>query len=373
MILNPDATLLDLTAEDLSHDLADYDFDLPDDLIAQTPIEPRHASRLLVLNRHSGVVDHRGVADLPTLLTPGTLLVVNDTRVVPARLLAHKDTGGKVELLLTRPFASEGADLTGHEVLVKSSKGLHVGQKLLLDGVTAGPTARVMAVEAGGKARVDFAGVANLTDLLEGWGHVPLPPYIRGGKDDPSIDRPRYQCTFADRPGAVAAPTAGLHLSQALLQDLASAGIELCRITLHVGPGTFLPVRTDDLRQHAVLPERYDVGALAAEQLERARRAGRPIVAVGTTTTRTLETVILRNDGVFRESCGDADLTILPGHRFGGIRGLMTNFHLPKSSLLVLVCSFAGRSRVLAAYRQAVAERYRFYSYGDAMLIREDP
>lgn len=347
-------------------DLRAYDFDLPEAAIAQTPVEPRHAARLLVFGRSSDTLSHQTVADLPGLLPRNALLVVNDTRVVPARLLGHKPSGGRVELLLTRPFATTGTDLLDHEAMARSSKPLRVGQMLLLDG---GGEATITAVLGQGLVRVDLTGFADLAALLAACGHVPLPPYIRGGKEQPNLDRPRYQSTFADAPGAVAAPTAGLHLSHELLAQLADAGVELARVTLHVGPGTFLPVRDPDLRHHRVLPERAEISQETAESIARARAAGRAVIAVGTTTTRTLEAAAIRGGGIVHAGRFAAELTILPGHRFQVVDGLMTNFHLPQSSLLVLVSSFAGRERILAAYAEAVARHYRFYSYGDAMLI----
>ena len=359
-------------SEAASFALDDYDFDLPDAAIAQTPVEPRHAARLLRVGRDCDSLRDGCVIDLPALLPRDALLVVNDTRVVPARLLATKPTGGRVELLLTRPFGRADADLLDHEVLYKTSKGLAVGQTLAIEGRDGRPQAwaRVVSVRGGGTAVVDFGGADDLAALLQACGHVPLPPYIRGGKEDPSLDPERYQCTFARTPGAVAAPTAGLHLSQEVLAAIDARGIERTSVTLHVGPGTFLPVRSDDLRSHRVLPERFEVSADAAAALQRARQQGRPIIAVGTTTTRSLETLALRCvGGPLRAMTGEADLTILPGHTFELVTGLLTNFHLPRSSLLVLVCAFAGRSRVLRAYGHAVAAGYRFYSYGDAMLI----
>ena len=347
-------------------DLRAYDFTLPEAAIAQTPIEPRHAARLLVMQRHGAVVGDHTVAHLPTLLPRNALLIVNDTRVVPARLMGHKPSGGRVELLLTRPFASAGSDLLGHEAMARSSKALKPGQIVALEG---GGQATITAVLGQGLVRVDLSGFEDLAALLAHCGRVPLPPYIRGGLEQPDLDRPRYQTTFAATPGAVAAPTAGLHLSTELMADLAAAGIEIARVTLHVGPGTFLPVRDPDLRQHRVLPERAEIPQATADAIARARAEGRQIIAVGTTTTRTLEAAAIRGDGVVQAGRFDADLTILPGHRFQVLDGLMTNFHLPQSSLLVLVGVFAGRENVLAAYRQAIDDGYRFYSYGDAMLI----
>jgi len=368
--------------------LSDYDFLLPETAIAQEPLEPRHASRLLHLRRAGAPVpgqpvaegephlSHHTVRDLPGLLPRGALLVVNDTRVVPARLHASKTSGGLVELLLMRPFGADGAGLAGQPVLFKASKGLRVGQVLQVQshaGSAPHPdaTATVVRVGEGGQAVLDFHGPRDLTELLAQCGHVPLPPYIRGGRETPGVDRARYQCTYAAQPGAVAAPTAGLHLSGTVLGELDAAGIERCAVTLHVGPGTFLPVRTDDLRDHRVLAERYELTPETAERLNAALRDRRPIVAVGTTTTRALESAALHagHGQPLQAGAGLADLTILPGHRFAVVGGLLTNFHLPRSSLLVLVSAFAGREAVLAAYEAAVAAGYRFYSYGDAMLI----
>ncbi|MSP90710.1 MAG: tRNA preQ1(34) S-adenosylmethionine ribosyltransferase-isomerase QueA [Myxococcales bacterium] len=381
------------------NDLASYAFDLPHDRIAQHAVEPRRSARLLGLERATGSLRHGTVADLPTWLPRGTLLVANDTKVVPARLLGRKDSGGQVELLLTRPFGVGGGGLLGHAVLARSSKPLRAGQRIALQpgpGATGpeqsmdsmatmqvtnsaqvtgatGMTASVVAVGSDGTATVDLAGAADLHSLLAHCGHVPLPPYIRHGRETPGLDRARYQCMFATQPGAIAAPTAGLHLDAVVLAGLAAAGIEFATVTLHVGPGTFLPVRQPDLRRHAVLPERFEVSEATAAALEKARRDGRPIAAVGTTTVRTLETLALRCDinagGPVRALAGEADLTIRPGHRFGLVGGMLTNFHLPQSSLLVLVCAFGGRERVLAAYGEAVRARYRFYSYGDAMWV----
>ncbi|MBI5610630.1 MAG: tRNA preQ1(34) S-adenosylmethionine ribosyltransferase-isomerase QueA [Deltaproteobacteria bacterium] len=343
-----------------------YDFDLPEALVAQRPVEPRHAARLLVIDRQSGELRHHRVADLPNLLPKGAVLVVNDTKVVPARLRAHKASGGAVELLLERPLGATDMGLQGQPVLYKSSKGLRVGQELSIEG---GARALVVDVSEGGRARVDLSGAGDLAELLQRCGHVPLPPYIRGGRDD-DADKPRYQCTYARHAGAVAAPTAGLHLSTELLTELESAGIPVLSITLHVGPGTFLPVRQADLSRHQVLPERYAVDAETAEKLSTWRAQGRPIVAIGTTTTRVLEHLGRRAEGTqLPAGMGETDMTIVPGHRFAVVDHLLTNFHLPQSSLLVLVASLLGRERALAAYRCAVDQGYRFYSYGDASLI----
>ncbi len=348
----------------LSFSLADYDFALPGDQIAQHPADPREAARLLGIDRRTGAVTHHTIADLPQLLPEGALLVVNNTRVVPARLRARKASGGRVELLLTSPLGGTHDGLTGHRALCRSNKPLRVGQRLAIDG---GGQAEVREVLGGGEVRVDLSGADSLAALLDRVGHVPLPPYIRGGQeDDDGDDRDRYQCTYAEHPGAVAAPTAGLHLSAPVLDALTARGIERAAVTLHVGPGTFLPVRDDDLLDHHVQPERFTIDAATATALIDARRAGRPIIAVGTTTTRVLETLAT---GPICATSGWTDLTILPGHEFLMVDGLMSNFHLPRSSLLVLVSAFLGRGRALAAYRDAVAAGYRFYSYGDATLM----
>lgn len=347
-----------------SYSLADYDFALPAAQIAQHPAEPRESAKLLCIDRSTGALKHRTVADLPELLPEGALLVVNDTRVVPARLRARKASGGRVELLLTSPLGGTHDGLLGHRALSRSNKPLRVGHVLDIDG---GGQAEVREVVGGGEVIVDLSGADSLAALLDRAGQVPLPPYIRGGQEDEEgVDRQRYQCTYARHPGAVAAPTAGLHLSAPVLERLTARGIERAAVTLHVGPGTFLPVRHDDLQQHRVQAERFSIDSATAVTLNAARREGRPIVAVGTTTTRVLETI---GRGEIVAHTGATDLTILPGHDFRLITGLMSNFHLPRSSLLVLVSAFLGRSRALAAYNAAVAAGYRFYSYGDATLM----
>ncbi len=346
--------------------LASYDFGLPEAAIAQRPVEPRHAARLLVIDRQNGELRHHSVLDLPGLLPKGAVLVVNDTKVVPARLRAKKPSGGAVELLLERPLGGTDRSLQGQPVLYKASKGLKVGQTLEIEG---GASAIVVEVGEGGRARIDLAGADDLAELLNRCGHVPLPPYIRGGRDD-EADKPRYQCTYARHAGAVAAPTAGLHLSTELLAALQSADIPVLSLTLHVGPGTFLPVRQPDLSRHQVLPERYAIGDETAQQLSEFRAQGRPIVAIGTTTTRVLEHLGRRANGSqLPAGMGETDMTIVPGHRFAVVDHLLTNFHLPQSSLLVLVAALLGRERALFAYRCAVEQGYRFYSYGDASLI----
>ena len=363
-------------------DVREFDFNLPPDLIAQDPAPERGGARLLVLDRASGLLRHTVIAALPNLLLPGDLVVVNNTRVFPARLLGHRvPSGGAVEcLLIARVQAGSGSDAaadsrTGASDSEENWEALtHPGQKLKpgARAVFDGPVvlhAEILERRPFGRRLVrlrteDGTPIEHAVDLI---GHVPLPPYIR--RVDERADRERYQTVFAARRGSVAAPTAGLHFSESLLRALGEREIEIAEITLHVGYGTFQPVRVDRVEDHRLERERYSIDRTAAEAINRARDAGRRVIAVGTTTTRTLEAVARAHGGRIVEGAGATDLFIYPGFRFQVIEGLLTNFHLPRSSLLMLVSAFAGRDRVLTAYREAIAERYRFYSYGDAMLI----
>ncbi|MDT8440539.1 MAG: tRNA preQ1(34) S-adenosylmethionine ribosyltransferase-isomerase QueA [Desulfuromonadales bacterium] len=340
--------------------LTDFDYNLPEELVAQAPLAERSASRLLVVACNGAELQHSRFADLVQWLRPGDLLVRNETRVIPARLLGRKESGGRVELLLVRPLA--GAD-TLWQCLGKSSKPLRQETAILFAG---GVRATIEAVLGDGQLAVRFDGSADFAAFLDEHGHIPLPPYIR--RADSGLDRDRYQTVFARRPGAVAAPTAGLHFTDQTFAELAAAGVEVCGVTLHVGPGTFLPVRCDDLDKHRMHAEVYEVSAEAARMVNRARAEGRRIIALGTTVVRTLEAAS-DDEGRLRAGSGETDLFIRPGYRFRVVDGLITNFHLPRSTLLVLVAAFAGRERILNAYRQAVTERYRFFSYGDCMLI----
>jgi S-adenosylmethionine:tRNA ribosyltransferase-isomerase len=339
--------------------ISDFDYLLPEELIAQVPIEPRDSSRLLVVPRE-GAFQHRAIADLPDLLVPGDLLVLNDTRVIPARLLGKKESGGKVELLLCEPLA--GGLGRRWRAMGQASKPIREGARLSFDGLTA----TVVAVEGEGfyEVALDREG-AELEAALIRAGRLPLPPYIQRPPDD--RDRERYQTILARAPGSAAAPTAGLHFTTALLDRLEARGIERATVTLHVGPGTFLPVRADRLDDHRMHGERYEVPEATAAAVERARSRGARVVAVGTTSARTLESAFQRGRVVAGE--GRTELFIRPGHTFGAVHSLLTNFHLPRSTLLVLACALGGRDRILEAYREAVARRYRFFSYGDAMLI----
>ena len=369
-------------------DVSAFDFALPDALIAQQPLPERDGARLLVLPRTAGPCSHHTVRDLPSLLRPGDLLIVNDARVVPARLRGRKRvSGGQVELLLIEPLAplaaAPGAAVPGEPAAAApSSDWLALGQasKALKAGqvVEIGPHAlEVVEALGGGELRVRLPpaliGDDALFAFLEEAGELPLPPYIE--RPPVAADRDRYQTLFAKVPGAVAAPTAGLHFSPALLEALRARGVSLATVTLHVGPGTFLPVRVDRTEDHAMHRERYSVPAETAAAHARARAAGGRVIAVGTTALRTLEAAWDEagegGAGGLREGPGSTALFCTPGYRFRAIDGLFTNFHLPKSTLLMLVASVAGLDRVLAAYREAVAERYRFFSYGDAMLIAE--
>ena len=355
--------------------VSDFDFLLPDELIAQTAA-PRGASRLLVLDRVSGARRHARIADLPSLLQRGDLVVVNNTRVFAARLLGHRiPSGGAVECLLIGPATAEagfppadpGAGL--YDALMHPGHKLKPGARVRFEGAAGGLTAEVVARHFHGRRTIRLwsdtgLGVDALVDAL---GHVPLPPYIK--RADTAADRERYQTIFARVRGSVAAPTAGLHFSSDLIAELGDRGIERADVTLHVGYGTFKPVRAARVEDHVVDPERYDISAGTSAAISRAKCEGRRVIAVGTTTTRALEDSALRGGGQVIPGAGMASVFIYPGHRFQAIDGLLTNFHLPSSSLLMLVAAFAGKDHVLDAYREAVVERYRFYSYGDAMLI----
>ena len=342
--------------------LADLDYQLPPQLIARYPSAQRDASRLLVLA--AGDTRHRVFSDLPELLPAKALLVVNDTRVRRARLFGHKHpSGGKVEVLLVRPLP-DGQ----WQAMARSSKKLRLGTRLHLGESLR---AQVMAeTDEHGLLQLSLASSTGeaVDAALAQQGHMPLPPYLR--RDDEEADRERYQTVFAQHLGAVAAPTAGLHFTNTLLTRLAARGIERAAITLHVGPGTFRPVSHDDLNDHPMHHEHIVVSAQAAQAVAAARDRGAAVIAVGTTAVRALESAAdSRRPGYIRATTGDTHLLIQPGYRFKVVDGLITNFHLPRSTLLALVYAFAGTHAVRDAYREAIAQQYRFYSYGDAMLI----
>jgi len=340
--------------------LDDFDYDLPAELIAQHPLASREDSRLMVLERDTRTVSVGQFSGICRYFRAGDLLVLNDTRVLPARLLGTKETGGRIEVFLVRRLPGE-AEVW--ECLTKCSKPPRPGGKLLLAGGIEGE------VLPGGEEpyrRICFQAPDGFLVALERAGRMPLPPYIR--RDDDQLDRSRYQTVFADKLGAVAAPTAGLHFTEAILSQLQELGVEIRMLTLHVGLGTFLPVRVDDVRSHRMHAENYEISADTAEAINLAKADGRRVLAVGTTTTRTLEYAV---DSAGRVVPGEGvtDLFIYPGFRFQVVDALVTNFHLPRSTLLMLVSAMAGRDFTLAAYRQAVAQRFRFFSYGDCMLI----
>jgi S-adenosylmethionine:tRNA ribosyltransferase-isomerase len=334
-------------------DRADFHYELPAGLIAQAPLPERSASRLLMLDGQTGAIADRRFADLVGWLERGDLVVFNDTRVVPARLRGAKATGGRIELLLERPLGPR----TGRFQL-RASRSPAPGAELVLDG---GAKARV---EGRSDELFDLAFDCDLMPYLEAHGAVPLPPYIEREPD--AADAERYQTLFARAPGAVAAPTAGLHFDDALLAAIDARGVARGQVTLHVGAGTFSPVRSEKIGEHRLHAERVEVSPALCEQVLRTRDGGGRVIAVGTTTVRALESAA--RNGLAPLS-GETDLFIYPGFEFRIVDAIVTNFHLPESSLLMLVAAFAGRERVLGAYRHAVAERYRFFSYGDAMLL----
>ena len=346
--------------------VSDFDFELPVDLVAQEPPAERGASRLLWLERASGRVAHHRFADLPSLLRAGDLLVVNDTRVFPARLIGQRlPGGGAAECFLVRP--TEVSD--EWVALVHPGQRLREGSRMVFASGTHRLNAEVVGLHFQGRRTVRLwtDDRSSVRDAIDAIGHVPLPPYIK--RSDAPADRERYQTVFARDRGSIAAPTAGLHFTQSLLDDLAGCGIQRTAVTLHVGYGTFQPIRVERIEDHQMEAEHYEVTPETAAALSAARREHRRIIAVGTTSTRTLESLVIDSDGAVQPGCGETALFIHPGHQFRLVAGLVTNFHLPRSSLIILVSALAGREAVLAAYRAAVMQRYRFYSYGDAMLV----
>jgi len=351
----------------LTYRLEDYSYQLPPELIAQEPLQVRDSSRLLVLDRSSSRIEHYRFRDLIRFLRKGDMLVVNDTRVVPARLLGRKETGGTVELLILDPYKDPGLGCKeGYQCLVKTSKRPRPGTRIELPNSVSAVFASPVV---NGTACVRFDGVQSLEAVLAEIGQVPLPPYIERDSGRPPLDdATAYQTIYGLKPGAVAAPTAGLHFSPPLLKELEEKGIERVSVTLHVGYGTFSPVRTEDVREHRMHREYIELSPESAGRICEAREEGRRIVAVGTTVVRTLEWVARKFDRLQPYS-GFCDHYIYPGYQFRIVESLVTNFHLPRSSLLILVSAFAGRERILLAYEEAIRQRYRFFSYGDAMLI----
>ncbi|ADI25946.1 tRNA preQ1(34) S-adenosylmethionine ribosyltransferase-isomerase QueA [Geobacillus sp. C56-T3] len=336
-----------------------FDFHLPEELIAQTPLPDRAASRLMVLDKRTGAIRHETFRNIISYLNPGDCLVLNDTRVMPARLYGEKEeTGGTVEVLLLKQL-----DGDRWETLVKPGKRVKPGTKLTFGG---GKLEAVCldTLEHGGRV-LEFSYDGLFYEVLAELGEMPLPPYIKEKLDDPE----RYQTVYAREIGSAAAPTAGLHFTEELLDAIREKGVHIVFITLHVGLGTFRPVQVDEVEKHDMHAEFYQMSEETAETLNRVREQGGRIIAVGTTSTRTLETIAGKHNGRFVAESGWTDIFIYPGYEFKGIDGLVTNFHLPKSTLIMLVSALAGRENILHAYQVGVKERYRFFSFGDAMLI----
>ena len=339
---------------------SELNFELPPELIASEALADRSASRMLKVDRIGRNFKDGRFAEFPRLLKKGDVLVLNDTKVFPARLFGKTESGGNAEIFLVEDIGENR-----WQVLARPAKRLKPGRFVIFDD---GLKAEVLEKFDDGKVVVRFDTDGDLNDAIDRVGRTPLPPYIKRLREEPDLDRERYQTVFARTRGAIAAPTAGLHFTPEILDEIRSEGVEILTVTLHVGYGTFEPVRADDLSEHRVMPERFSMNAETAESLNAARTDGRRIVAVGTTTTRTLEFSAGKH-GEFREETGYADLTITPGYKFKAVGALLTNFHLPESSLLLLVSVFAGRELIMKAYEHAVRERYRFYSYGDCMFI----
>lgn len=337
---------------------SDFNYDLPEELIAQTPLERRDGSRLLVLDKATGQTEHRHFYEIGAYLNPGDCLVVNDTRVIPARLYGQKsETGGAAEVLLLKDLGQNV-----WECIVYPGKRLKAGAKLTFgDGRL---NATILQVLENGNRRIEFSYEGIFLEILNQLGEMPLPHYIKEKLTDPD----RYQTVYSKEPGSAAAPTAGLHFTPELIEGLKSQGILFASVTLHVGLGTFRPVKEEEITDHVMHSEQYFVSPETAETINRARQAGGRIIAVGTTSCRTLETVA-DETRIIHPGQGSTDIFIYPGYSFKAIDGLITNFHLPESTLVMLVSALAGRERILAAYRQAVERKYRFFSFGDAMLI----
>ena len=341
---------------------ADFAFDLPEELIAQQPLPERSASRLLEVDGQSGEITHRVFTDLPALLAPGDLLIFNNTRVLPARLYAQKQTGGKAEILIERLLGDGGA--LAH---VRASKSPREGMLLI---ITSEPESDLseLAVRVIGREGALYRLApesGSIKEMMRRFGHMPLPPYIE--RSDTPEDRDRYQTVFGRRDGAVAAPTAGLHFDQPLLDTLKMAGVDISEVTLHVGAGTFQPVRADNIEEHIMHSEYVEVDQACCDAIARCKRQGGRVVAIGTTAVRSLETAA--RDGIPEPYSGDTDIFLYPGCKFNVVDAMVTNFHLPESTLIMLVSAFSGMDNIKSAYASAIENRYRFFSYGDAMFL----
>ncbi|MDD9300864.1 MAG: tRNA preQ1(34) S-adenosylmethionine ribosyltransferase-isomerase QueA [Desulfobacter sp.] len=353
------------------YQLSDYDYDLLEELIAQTPAQERTRSRLLGIHRQKNTLSHQHFSDIEGLLRPNDLLVVNNTRVIPARLMGKKETGGQVEILII-DYAQglvhlEKIGVFQCECLIRASRRPRPGARLFMDG-------QILARVVGHKDRISivaFDGGDAFLGQLKAAGQIPLPPYIKrsGDTDLAQRDKQDYQTVYAQKDGAVAAPTAGLHFTDPLIERLAAKGVKMVDITLHVGYGTFVPVQVDDIRDHQIHSESFTVSPGAAEKINQAKKDKHRVIAVGTTSVRTLE-YIADDQGFVTAGSGLCDLFIYPGYKFKCVDAMFTNFHLPKSTLLMLISAFYSREKILDAYRTAVAEKYRFFSYGDAMFIQ---
>jgi len=339
--------------------IEEFDYTLPPSLIAQYPPPQRGDSRLMVLHRSQGAIEHRDFRDILDYFHPGDLLVMNNTRVLPARLIGKKETGGRCELLL---IPSWNGGQGRWEVLIKKSKKIGREARIRFGEGLYGEVKEVK----NGRGKISFCGQGDVRGILQKIGHIPLPPYIK--REDEPLDKDRYQTMFAERDGSIAAPTAGLHFNHPLLQSLKDKGVSTVMITLHIGIGTFAPVKVQNIEDHTIGPEWVEISEKATKQIEETKRRGARVIAVGTTTTKALESF---SDGEGRVKPGEtlSSLFIYPPYHFRVIDGLITNFHLPKSTLIMLTSAFAGKDLLLKAYREAVDKRYRFYSYGDAMLI----
>jgi len=341
-------------------DLSDYWYDLPDELIAQHPLADRTASRMIVADRAARILRDQQFTDLPSLIRPGDVVVVNNSKVFPARLYGVTDTGANVEILLAKDLGNGR-----WQVLARPEKRLKTGKRIVFSDELS---AEILERAERTGLIIQFDANQDLERLIDDIGQMPLPPYIKRPRTGSADDRQRYQTVYAAARGSIAAPTAGLHFTPEMLERMRKAGAEIENVTLHVGYGTFEPVRAADLRDHRVLPEEFSISSETAEHLNTAKSDDRRIIAVGTTTTRTLEGNVAKH-GRFEAETGTCGLTITPGYQFKAIDALLTNFHLPESSLLILVSTFGGREFIMKAYGHAVAARYRFYSYGDCMFI----
>ena len=345
----------------------EFDYELPAELIAQYPIEKRDQSRLMVLNRKNRSIAHRHFSDITDYVEPGDILVLNDTKVIPARLMGRKQSGGKVEVFLLKPHENGGVDKNVWHCLINCSKKPKLNSRIWFDQSL---TAQIIQEEVEG-FQIEFDHEGDFEEILNSIGRTPLPPYIKrvnGTQDDERLDRERYQTTFARSKGAIAAPTAGLHFTSELLDRIREKGVDVVFLTLHVGWGTFHPVRVARVEEHRMHSEYHVLNASVARIINQARKRKSRIISVGSTATRSLES-LADGQAVLQPGCGYTNLFIYPGYRFKIVDSLITNFHLPRSTLLMLVAAFAGTDFVLNAYREAIKENYRFYSYGDAMMI----